>query len=164
MIQPTNPTRLVQKVLALWREGKTGTEIANMIGKTRGSVMGIVHRERKKGELGLVRIGERNKFPAARPEPKIKNKRILREIRLGVRPPPEIPQPAFKGLTILDLRSDSCRYIVEESDAWTTLYCGLPKTKGSYCDDHARLCYTPVTGKSERRAKKRTVFVVRALR
>jgi hypothetical protein len=40
--------------------------------------------------------------------------------------------------TILELTTDSCRFIVDEAKGF---YCGEPRTKGSFCVVHAKLCY-----------------------
>jgi len=46
------------------------------------------------------------------------------------------------GVTILSLRHDSCRFIIEEGE--TPVYCGVKKTRGPYCADHYSKCYVPV--------------------
>lgn len=164
MQKSTSPA-IIKKIKKMWSEGKTGGQIADAIGKTRGSVMGILYRIRQREGDELVRVGERNKFKKG---PQIKNKRILREVKMGLRPEPEIPSYAFppktngqEGLTILQLKMNSCRYIIREDDAWNTFYCGVPRERGAYCEDHAKLCYVAQpTGKE--RKKHRNVFVLRA--
>jgi hypothetical protein len=163
--------KLVGKVLAHWREGKSGSEIANTLGRTRGSIMGIVHRARLDGAPGLVRIGEKNKI---RTPPTIKNRRILRQIKLGTMSMPIIPSYAFPpdeivpekhsepGVTLMELKLASCRYIIKEGDVYTALYCGEGKQRGSYCATHAALCYTPLYKGGVTRKKKRTAFILRS--
>lgn len=166
-MENVNSPQMIKKILDMWKAGKTGGQIAEVVNKTRSSVMGIIHRARRNGQTAAPRVGERNKF---RKKPEIKNKRILREIKLGLRETPEIPAYAYApvtnghvGVNILDLKTDSCRYIVRKDDVWNTFYCGAPITKGSYCDCHAALCYTLVMTRAERK-KKRNVFIIRASR
>lgn len=46
------------------------------------------------------------------------------------------------GVTIMTLRHDSCRFIVDEGE--TPIYCGAQKTRGPYCAEHYGRCYVPV--------------------
>ncbi len=162
-----NSQQVIKKILNMWKDGKTSGQIAEAVNKTRSSVMGIIYRARRSGQTAAARVGERNKF---RKKPEIKNKRILREIKLGLRETPEIPAYAFppvtngqEGVTLQDLKLNSCRYIVRKDDVWNTFYCGAPMTRGSYCECHAKLCYTAVMTRAERK-KKSNVFILRASR
>jgi len=164
MQKSTSPA-IMKKIKKMWMEGKTGGQIADAIGKTRSSVMGILYRIRQREGSELVRVGERNKFKKT---PQIKNKRILREIKLGLRPEPPIPAYAFppvsnghEGLTIFQLKMNSCRYITRQDDVWNTFYCGTPSKRGAYCEDHAKLCYVAQPS-GEKRKKHKNVFVLRA--
>ena len=49
----------------------------------------------------------------------------------------------MKATSLLDLRSDSCRYIAGEPNGLETLYCGQERAhrKTSYCPEHHALCY-----------------------
>ncbi len=147
---------LIRRVLQMWRDGKTGGDIAAAVNMTRGAVMGLIHRQRKNGEKGLIRVGERNKFPSKKEVERKQKQLILDLFKKPVPPPPE-------AITILGLTPDSCRYIVSEGDVWNTFYCGAPKERGTYCEEHAKICYVKVTGPTKQR-KKRNVFVLRALR
>jgi hypothetical protein len=44
-------------------------------------------------------------------------------------------------ITILDLRYNSCRYIVGNDEDLGALYCGETVSQRSYCKEHYALCY-----------------------
>lgn len=152
-MQPKHSPALVRRVLDMWGNGKTGGEIGAALGLTRGSVMGLIHRQRKMGEKKAARVGERNKFPSKK---EVERKQVHEINRLYKKTPP----PPEGSLSILDLRLSSCRYIVCEGDAWTTRYCGAETKRGPYCEHHAALCYTQAVG--PKRRKKRNIFVLRS--
>ena len=49
----TNEIRL--EILKLWNEGKSGSEIAKLLGITRNSVIGVSYRARKNGLISLIK-------------------------------------------------------------------------------------------------------------
>ncbi len=54
-------------------------------------------------------------------------------------PPPDGEGPQQIGVTILELRLFSCRYIVKQDEE--ALFCGSEVHRVSYCEAHYRLCY-----------------------
>jgi hypothetical protein len=48
-------------------------------------------------------------------------------------------EPQQVGVTILELRLFSCRYIVKQTEE--ALFCGSEIHRVSYCEAHYRLCY-----------------------
>lgn len=61
--------------------------------------------------------------------------RTRRKIAAGLL---EEPIMVRKPCTIMELTYDSCRYILAGREP---LYCNAQRTKGSFCAEHARLCY-----------------------
>jgi len=61
--------------------------------------------------------------------------RLRRKIAAGT-----IEEPAMSQLpcTIMELTRASCRYIM---DADNKFYCGADRVRGSYCAQHAQMCY-----------------------
>ena len=47
----------------------------------------------------------------------------------------------IEGVTILQLRLFSCRYIVGKNEDEDTLFCGQEVHRVSYCARHYRMCY-----------------------
>lgn len=138
--------KLSKKILELWLKDKTTTEIGALLGMTRNSIAGRIHRLRSKGHIAPRRAAQRYTPPAY--PPKIKNRRIIRQIKKGVIEPPQMPLPVPKKpavvqteKTLMQLRPDSCRYIIYMGEKRETLYCGAPKERGSYCKSHGALCY-----------------------
>ena len=104
-----------EQVADLWGKGKTGQEIASIVGLTRCSILGIIHRMKRSGyDLS---------------NPKMKK---IKEIK-----PLEQPR---KGLSLMNLKNYSCRYIVSDEGA-EVMYCGEHKNIDSYCDYHHNICY-----------------------
>lgn len=145
-----------QQLLTLWNKGKTGTQIAEMLGTTRSAVMGKIHRAKQygikvKGAMVRVDVIE----PPAR---KIKNRRIIREAKITGRPLPEPPPPPVvatkdqlkRAVGIMQLTPMSCRFILNDNPS-RAIFCGAPKEKGSYCGEHAALCYHKPVARVERK-------------
>ena len=59
--------------------------------------------------------------------------------------PPPSAFAKFKYVTLMDLTLIHCRYIVGHNAYQGAYYCGEPKTKGSYCSAHAKICYRKPT-------------------
>jgi hypothetical protein len=49
-------------------------------------------------------------------------------------------EPQQVGVTILELRLFSCRYIIKQAEE-EVLFCGSEVHRVSYCEAHYRLCY-----------------------
>ena len=144
---------LSQKILQMWQEGKSGTEIGKTLGLTRSAVLGRIARMREKENIGykvskvfvktnrVVRTGDKV-FPYKRLREKIEvQQRIVASVEHLV--------PKSKTLiSILDLKHWSCRYIAgDETKPLDRIYCGQEIEIGSYCKDHAAICYRPVISK-----------------
>ena len=143
-----------EKIIALWEKGVSGPEIAESLGITRGSLMGRIFRLRKAG----VTI-KRDAPPSPpkvkethEPEAKVNNKpKVYRMKRVPF--PPKLRRGS--SLTIMELKTTSCRYIVGVCGEEGHLYCGKEQVRGPYCKAHAELCYTP---NSEQKRKGKFTF------
>lgn len=126
-----NTDEIKNAVLELWNKQYTGGQIAKELCLTRNAVMGIVDRLKKKGL-----IDPRPKLPPKIEPPKvvIKTKKMP-PVFIKPKPVNHIPK------TLMQLRQNSCRYVVNDGPASQFLFCGKPKEKGAYCMDHAKLCY-----------------------
>lgn len=45
------------------------------------------------------------------------------------------------GVTILELRLFSCRFIIGSNEDVGAIFCGMQTAKGSYCEAHHKICY-----------------------
>lgn len=128
----------VDELKKCWAEGYSSGMIAKAFGCTRNSVIGKIHRlelpsrERPKPQSPLpkttrIRKSSTMKSPILPPEPFIERKAIT-------------PLNGT-GLSLLALEQQHCRFIVGSSEDGAALYCGHNRAFGSYCVDHARLCF-----------------------
>lgn len=140
----TDLSDIAQKVIKLWDEGYSATEIGNNLGMTRNSVMGHVHRARCAG-IKINRAKEIRSGSVEKPPRKVRNRSIIMKAKKESKPlPPLPPLPPMKAkpLTLMQLTPNSCRYIIND-DPKKVLFCGSPKKVRSYCKVHADLCYIP---------------------
>lgn len=138
MISLTDEKRV--KIKELWELGYTGSQIAKEVELTRNSVIGFVYRMRKNEGI------EKKRPPGRKPtkEKPIKVKKEKKQKPLvedNAKKPVEIKEDV--STTLLNLRFDSCRYIVEDGDVYTTKYCNKPIAREAYCEDHYKICYVP---------------------
>lgn len=162
------------KIVALWNENKTGTEIAEALGLTRNAVLGMIFRLRTKGMINVRQKDQdavrkdpdklyRRKVKGAKKPKQPKKPKVER--RGAPKPFPvlrggektDLPQPVTpqKAVQLDGLRLGSCRYIVSGSGP-SAFYCGDPKERGSYCAGHAAICYIdPKAYRSQNRQNRR---------
>ena len=131
-----------KEILRLWEENKTGTQIANLLGITKGTVMGIVYRDRQK------------KNPNAVKQKKERPKKVIQELQHVPAIFENAEESSVMEITreptnIVNITMFSCRYVVEEGDTESLLYCNKIKIRGAYCEDHAKLCYAATSKKVE---------------
>lgn len=130
-----------EKLLELWKEGLSGSVLAERFGVSKGAIMGRLFRLRKMGVST-----EREGLPSS-PEgenPKVtvaKKPKVYRTKKVSF--PPTRGRRKGDGISILELKMSSCRYIVGWCEEDLHLYCGKDQVQGSYCDAHAKLCYNP---------------------
>jgi hypothetical protein len=140
-----------QMIVDLWNKPMTAEAIAMLLGKTKGSVIGVVHRARLRG----YKVDRHSTFTRTKNtyDPEISTERPLVPITLGIvneKPPklrlvktvePKVTE-RISGVHLLDLASDGCKYPVE-SDGDKHLFCNKAQDiKGSYCKEHSELVYT----------------------
>jgi hypothetical protein len=149
------------RILELWALNKTTREIAAEIGTTKNSICGFLNRLREKGVAVERRPG--GFYPAKQKNQKIakiekvtklreRRPKIVAPIKETLRQEPIVveifpPKPAKKPGTLrfADLRRTSCRYVVSGRRPEDFFFCGEAKTRGSYCAEHAALCYVPLS-------------------
>lgn len=134
--------------IRLWNEGRTASEIAHVLKRSRDSVIGRLYR---KGALGS---GSKRKITSKR----IAKPKPPREARLARRnayqrrwraSKPKIRIIAREGrlveplhIPFMDLDRTSCRFPTIERDG-QQFFCGRPREHNtSYCDDCCRVAFT----------------------
>lgn len=147
-----------QLIKKMWAEHFTSGQIAAEIGATRSSVMGYVNRSKLLRNPGVVKAA-RKEQKKKQPEKHFKLVAINGELvrKRSVTIPPQRKRETKN--TIMDLKSDSCRFIEGEVQGIETVYCCKPAKKGSYCEFHAELCYDRrATKKSDKKKKSGLMF------
>lgn len=135
-----------KQLILMWQTGSKGLQIADVLGKSRGAVMGRISRLRKSGiELTARPRPPRKKrmYVPRKPKPKpkaLKTAPVIRPIASAPVSPfvDTVEVPYEQPCDILSLRFFSCRYIVQDKP---TLYCNSMVHKHSYCEKHFELCY-----------------------
>lgn len=124
---------LIDRLISLWTENRLSTwQMAKQLGVSRNALLGKVHR------LGLPTHKKlpqpRKAIPAPRPPPPP----IIEE--------PAPAEPKFLGLSLMQLRTSSCRY--PRGEAVPFSFCGQRKQDGSsYCPYHHRMTHVPVSAR-----------------
>lgn len=140
--------RVKDKILYMWNKGLSGSEIADALSVTRGAVLGFVHRARLNGEL----LEERAIGKNTHKYPKKGVKKYQQSSIDGINGYFEKPE---YGMSILDIGYINCRFIVSEDMNKPPIYCGEEIDRGSYCKEHADLCYVPARSQLEKLISKR---------
>ena len=134
---------LTQKILRLWEENKSASQIGHELGVTKNAVIGRVTRARMSGVKLDRAVAIRRGVPKQKPLV-VKNRRIIREFKLRCEPLPILEiitsEQNKRSISLSQLKSTSCRYILNE-DRFHPIYCGALKEKKSYCCKHYALCY-----------------------
>ena len=114
------------------KQGYTSREISAAIKRTKGSIIGYLHR------LG-VRMSDYN--PKSRPKtPKPYKPRAPKAVQ--EKKPIEIKK--MDGVSFFDTRMFQCKFITHESDnIWQTRCCGEPTLYGSWCEKHRKIVFRP---------------------
>lgn len=130
-----------ERVRTLWNEGRTGGDIANILGVTRSSIMGLANR------LGLLGNRQVHVTPAMRRQRKMfKQREYSQRYRAKHKPAPKfkvekyiprvIDAPPPHNLSLAD--NNGCMWPTEG-----LLFCGHDKfPKSSYCEAHAAASVT----------------------
>ena len=156
-------------LIKMWLSDKTGSQIAQCLNTTRNAVMGKLKRLRDKGLIEYktaqaATVGKQaSKSVVYQP---IKNRRILREIKMGKREAPQIVVAPKKksGLTppvrFFDLSSMSCKFPVNDGMPRDFLFCNASRrANSSYCERHHKICYVIGTSEYARiQKRKRKIF------
>lgn len=158
-----------EKMIELWQKGHTAKYIATELGLTRNTIAGKLYRLKMSGRIDkkninarLLAIKEQERKANAGRSPelakqtptevtlyKIEDKLIpLAKVETAAVGKPlnlivckEVPAPVGKPLRFEQLRSQSCRYVINSGNVKDFLFCGKPKERGAYCEEHAKLCY-----------------------
>jgi GcrA cell cycle regulator len=165
------------KMIELWEQGVSASQIAKQLGVTRNAVAGKLHRFKFSGRIAqknaIKRFDaikkdvrqlekERRTIANAQANPnisvyKIEDKlislpKITKEIftdSVNLIVCEEAPAPVGKNLQFDQLTAKSCRFIINDGPVKDFLFCGKEKSSKSYCKEHAGLCYYKLLRRSD---------------
>jgi GcrA cell cycle regulator len=169
----------VEKLRELWADGLSASQCAAELGGgiTKNAVIAKVHRlgiaERSKGRQGrqggvkstktkAAPVPAKKSLPVAAPSPAPRLAPIEQAFAQAAPPPPGV------GVTLVDLRLSSCRWVIGDHRDEAHRYCGAPRESmedgKSYCSFHASLAYRRDTfNPSKRKASdKHTAWLARS--
>lgn len=123
---------IIAKLVKLAAQGLSYTEIGKALGITKNAAIGKARRLRISKPPAEAVIKQR------KPTPKPKQK-------LAPKPPTPLEKETMltgmKFVSMMDLKDDHCRYPIDKDGE--TVFCGLPKFKKSFCQEHGAKCYMP---------------------
>lgn len=144
------------RILALWNEGKTSGDIAEIMRLSRSAVMGILFRARKRGLIERRFVPGEPKRPRTEPQKKrVKRLHLPPVFPIVNDEPPQVEEVIVlrekptentvnEPVHFLDARYGQCRYIVGRAPDNLVLFCGADCREGlSYCVAHHKMVYVP---------------------
>lgn len=128
----------IRNAVKMWRDDKSMAEIAEKIGSTRGSVAGMISRNR----LMFERKGEEKEILH---KVKYKLNQGRKEVEYIEPKLDEYEKARLPGVSLVD--NDGCMYPLTES--LPHMFCGCDRVElGRYCEYHAKKCSNGITGDS----------------
>lgn len=126
--------------------GWSARQIADAMGKTRNSVLGVCHRQR----IQLARAHGNSAGIGLRRAPAVARKPLAKKLAPKVEPPAITDPCQPKSLEALG--STECHWAI--ADRPNFLFCAMPARHKGYCEHHAFMAYNrePAQKKPERHA------------
>ena len=113
-------------------QGYTSREISEKIKRTKGSIIGYLHR------IG-IRLSDYN--PRGKPKIPQPHKPRPRKATQNEKP---IEIKEFPEVLFFDARMFQCRYITHQTNnIWETRCCGKPTIYKSWCQEHFKIVFKP---------------------
>lgn len=134
----------VEAAVGLWRDGKTGSEIAREIGApSRNAVIGKLHR------MGLSDARPQRDRPARNRPPRSfkvappKPKKASAKLHLIAEPLPPAAETDIARVSMDDITDRLCKWVCADFTGMAApMYCGCSVVPGlQYCEHHARRAY-----------------------
>jgi hypothetical protein len=128
----------------MWLAGEPASAIGIVLGRTRCSVLGVVHRTKNLPPrvTTIARSHAQRRIPAYKPRP----------LPESVTPAVEL-KPFDPPIYTKDLRDAHCRWPYDIADSRNFIYCGAARDGASwYCADHNVIAFQPKIKKDVKNA------------
>ena len=125
----------LKKLRDMWLDGASASVISRALpGRTRNSVLGVVHRSKDLPKRITAFVRLRPAAPRAAPKPEPVTAPIVEEELLPWDPP----------ITTMDLRDHHCKWPFDVIGSRDFIYCGKALRDGApYCASHCRIAFAP---------------------
>jgi hypothetical protein len=155
--------------MAMWRQGRTSYEIARQFGITRNSVMGRLHREKKR----LADKGESIERRRVANEGTITKRRYTRREAMLTLPEragsvmrivEPAPTPPDQGQLASIVDVTGCRWPIKDDPEYIggVAFCNHSQRENSpYCEYHARVNVASWSREAIRRTIKQSLYVLK---
>lgn len=142
------------KVAELLRQGLSTAKIAPLVGRSRNSVLGIIHRHpelkpvaaSKPHAMSIKASRKQGGIKGGKPA-KILPQNLVAKKAARAKDPVfverAVPLPVLRMVPLVDLQPGECRYPHGDPRSEDFGFCGAPVRSGSWCRHHRRLVYTP---------------------
>lgn len=129
----------VERLRALWKEGRTSSYCADVLGVSRSAIVGKIHRIGMAGRRVSQNMAERKKI-AASAGPRVPRLATPRpKPVIPVEPLPVLKADDVARVSFADLEHHHCRWPAGDP---VEGFCGEPKVPGlPYCAGHAHRAY-----------------------
>lgn len=127
----------------LWDAQLSAGEIAKIMGVTRNTICGKIHR------MGLKRPFKKKTARKAKKVARPSDSALVKKPRRPVvKPEPYVVQPPAavepRNIDLIDLRSNDCRFPYGGDNGEPITFCGHPKAPGtSWCAAHFKIVFAP---------------------
>jgi GcrA cell cycle regulator len=163
---------LVDQLRQAWMDGKSASQIANLLGHglTRNAVIGKVHRL---GLAGRAKSPSAASIHARTSQPRVVRPSVPRPVAAPrivrgatalafhaqplAEPEPDLESvvlPMSLKVTIVELKEAMCRWPLGDPTSPDFRYCGSPSQSGPYCPYHGRLAYQPADSRRRDRDRR----------
>ena len=165
----------VEQLRQAWMEGKSASQIANLLGHglTRNAVIGKVHRlglggrAKASGAVGTPARSSLSQQPVRQvvsPRSAPANRMVRGATALAIQPQTAIDAelqvmesvvlPMSVRVTIVELKEAMCRWPLGDPASPEFRYCGSPSHSGPYCTYHGSLAYQPADARRRDRDRR----------
>lgn len=140
----------VDRLQELWAQGLTANEIAKILGVTKNSIVGKVHRLCLPARPSPIKSKENE---ATAETHAIIDSPAEESLQIPAGPKPSATKPttsASKGenIRLIDLDSHTCRWPIGDPRDEDFCFCGKKvRTGQTYCDEHSQMAYVKATKK-----------------